>query len=63
VRAPEGTVSIDSTGRKNGRGAYLCKDPACLKKALKSRSLQKALKSELPDAVAESLMKELMHDG
>jgi predicted RNA-binding protein YlxR (DUF448 family) len=50
VRTPAGTVEVDLTGRKNGRGAYLHADPACWETALKRKALQHALKTELGDA-------------
>lgn len=59
VRTPEGQVKVDSTGKANGRGAYLCRDPECLKKALKQKALQRALKCEVPDEISESLIKEI----
>ena len=48
VRTPEGTVVLDTTGRANGRGAYLCKKSACLEKAIKSRALERALEVSIP---------------
>ena len=42
VRTPEGQILLDGTGKKSGRGAYVCPDPACLKKARKNRSLERA---------------------
>jgi predicted RNA-binding protein YlxR (DUF448 family) len=47
VRIPDGTVEIDSTGRRPGRGAYLCQHKSCWEKALKRRSLDRALKTTL----------------
>lgn len=55
VRTPEGEVVLDSTGRKNGRGAYLCKKQECLKKAVKTRALERALGAPLSEETAESL--------
>lgn len=55
VRTPEGEVVLDSTGRKNGRGAYLCKKQECLKKAIKTRALERALGAPLSEETAESL--------
>jgi predicted RNA-binding protein YlxR (DUF448 family) len=53
VRTPEGAVEIDLTGKRNGRGAYLCDDPACWERALRSESLANALKTTIdPTAVA-----------
>jgi predicted RNA-binding protein YlxR (DUF448 family) len=55
VRTPEGAIILDSTGRKNGRGAYVCPDPACLKKARKSRALERAFSLEIPAEVYDAL--------
>lgn len=44
VRTPEGTVEVDATGKRNGRGAYLCDDPACWERAIASGRLAQALK-------------------
>lgn len=51
VRSPEGEVTFDPTGKKAGRGAYICNDPDCLKKAIKSRGLSRAFEAEIPDEV------------
>ena len=59
VRSPEGEISLDTTGKKSGRGAYLCPDPACLAKARKARRLERALQCEIPDEVYERIEKEL----
>ena len=55
VRTPEGEIVADLTGRKNGRGAYLCRSEACLAKALKTRALDRALEQPLSEAAAEYL--------
>lgn len=55
VLEPEGTFIIDDTGKKNGRGAYLCKSKECLKMAIKSKGLQKSLKCSIPDDIINSL--------
>ena len=55
VRSPEGEVSLDFKGKKPGRGAYVCPDPECLKKARKSRALERAFSAPLPDEVWEQL--------
>jgi len=55
VRTPEGEIVLDSTGKKSGRGAYVCPDMACLKKARKSRALERAFSLEIPDAVYDAL--------
>jgi len=46
VRTPEGRVEVDPTGKRNGRGAYLCHDPACWDAALKRRALERALRTD-----------------
>ena len=51
VRAPDGTVSIDATGRANGRGAYLCADGSCWAIALKKKSIERALSAPLTPEV------------
>ncbi len=55
VRSPEGEVSLDPTGRKNGRGAYLCRDVECMKKALKQRQLERQLEVTLSQEVTDGL--------
>ena len=55
VRSPEGEVSLDFKGKKPGRGAYLCPDPACLARARKSKALERALSAALPPEVYEAL--------
>ena len=59
VRLPEGEVEIDLTGKKSGRGAYICKNEACLKKAIKSKRLGTNLEVKIPDEIAEALGAEL----
>ena len=59
VRTPEGDVCIDLTGKKSGRGAYICKSEACLKKAIKSKRIQNNLEVTLSDELAEALAKEI----
>lgn len=55
VRTPEGQIVLDATGKQSGRGAYLCPDMACLKKARKSKALERAFSLAIPDAVYEAL--------
>lgn len=57
VRTPEGTVVIDTTGRTNGRGAYLKKDLQVIEKAMTSKVLNRALETEVPSEVFEQLKK------
>jgi predicted RNA-binding protein YlxR (DUF448 family) len=58
VRTPEGTLQLDPTGRMNGRGAYVCRDAACLDKALKRKALQRSLKEEISEDVILKLKEE-----
>jgi predicted RNA-binding protein YlxR (DUF448 family) len=59
VRSPEGEVALDFTGRANGRGAYVCRDAECLKKAIKSRAIARAFGAQIPDEVYETLQQQL----
>ena len=59
VRSPEGEVSLDFGGKKNGRGAYICPNPECLKKARKSRALERAFDAPIPAEIYEQLAAEL----
>ena len=61
VRPPEegGAVSLDVTGRKSGRGAYICRDVKCLRKARKSRRIESALEVSIPDGIYDEMEKEL----
>ena len=59
VRSPEGEVSLDLTGKKSGRGAYICPNPDCLKKARKTRKISRSLKCEIPEEVYEQLEEQM----
>lgn len=59
VRDPQGNVSLDFTGKKSGRGAYICKNVACLKKAQRTKRLARVLECEIPDAVFAAMEEEL----
>ena len=59
VRSPEWAVSIDPTGRKPGRGAYVCHSAECLKKAIKQRQLERAFDCALGEETSASLLREL----
>ena len=59
VRSPEGAVSIDFRGKMPGRGAYVCPREECLSKAVKSRALERAFGVKLPEALYDTLAKEL----
>ena len=58
VRSPEGSFSLDLTGRANGRGAYLCRDGSCLEAALKRHGLERSFRMEIPPDTAEALREE-----
>ena len=59
VRGTDGTVSLDFSGKLNGRGAYICPDSECLKKAQKAKSLERALEVPIPEEVYARLQKEM----
>lgn len=59
VKSPEGEVSLDFKGKLPGRGAYVCPDPACLKRARKSRALERAFSSLIMDEVWAGLEKQM----
>ena len=59
VRQTDGTVSLDFSGKLNGRGAYICPDPECLKKARKAKSLERSLEVEIPEEVYDRLDREM----
>ncbi len=63
VRSPEGEVSLDFRGKKSGRGAYLCPRADCLKRARKSRGLERAFSAPLPDAVWAELESQIAASG
>lgn len=55
VKTPENEIILDTTGKKSGRGAYVCPDAECLKKARKSRALERAFSLAIPDEVYDAL--------
>ncbi len=59
VKDPEGNISLDSTGKKNGRGAYICRSKACLEKAIKSKRIERSFSVAIPPEIYESLEKEM----
>ena len=59
VRGTDGHVSVDFGGKLNGRGAYICPDPECLKKAIRSKALERSLEVEIPEDVYARLQKEM----
>ena len=56
VRSPEGAISLDFRGKAPGRGAYLCPDPACMKRAVKSKALNRAFETEIPQEIYDDLL-------
>ncbi len=59
VRGTDGTVSLDFGGKVNGRGAYICPDAQCLKKAQRSKALERSLEAVIPDEVYDRLAKQM----
>ena len=59
VRSPEGEISLDKTGKKNGRGVYVCSNVKCFNKARKSGKLAAHLECNIPDEVLETLAAEI----
>ena len=59
VRTSEGDIKIDTTGKMSGRGAYVCHNAACLKKAVKNKRLERNLETSIPPEVYEALEAEL----
>ena len=59
VRSPEGSISLDFTGKKSGRGAYICRSMACFKKARKAKRLENSLSCAIDDAIYDALEAEL----
>ena len=55
VRSPEGEVSLDFKGKKPGRGAYVCHNDECLKRAIKTKALSRALGTPIPEAIMDEL--------
>ena len=59
IRTQEGEVSLDATGKKNGRGAYICPSAECLRKAVRNKGLERSFKQPIPAQVYEALEKEM----
>lgn len=59
IRNPEGGIELDATGKKNGRGAYLCPSQDCLAKAEKSKGLERSFKMSVPREIYQQLSEEL----
>ncbi len=63
IKTPEEEIVIDITGKKNGRGAYMCNSMECYKKAVKNKGLERSLKTTIPKEVYETLEKELIESN
>ena len=61
IKTAENEICIDATGRKNGRGAYICPNMECLKLAMKNRGLERSLKTAIPESVYRQLEEEMSH--
>jgi len=59
VKSPEDEISLDPKGKKPGRGAYICNDGNCLKKAVKTKALSRAFSTQIPDNIIEEMGKQL----
>lgn len=59
VRSPEGAVTLDLRGKASGRGAYVCPNPECLKRAVKTKALSRAFETEIPQEVYDALLVEM----
>jgi len=62
VKSPEGNISLDFRGKAPGRGAYVCPDPACLKRAIKSKALERAFETQIPQEIYDGLV-QAMEEG
>ena len=63
IKTNEGEISIDATGKKNGRGAYICPSLECFKKAVKNKGLERSLKAAVPEDIYKQLEEELINLG
>ncbi len=59
VRSPEGEISLDATGKKSGRGAYVCRSRECFAKLRKSRRADRCLETEIPEEIYDSMEKKI----
>ena len=63
LRTESGDFSVDAEGKKNGRGAYICRSVECFRKAARSRGLERSFKQEIPQDVYDRLEKEMCEIG
>lgn len=61
IRTSEDGILVDATGKKNGRGAYICPNRECLEKAMKNKGLERSLKTAIPQQIYEEFEKEMEH--
>ena len=59
IKTPEDQINVDTTGKQNGRGAYICNSIECFDKARKNKGLERSLKKEIPEEIYDKLTKEL----
>lgn len=62
VKSKEGEISLDLTGKKSGRGAYICKDLKCLKQARKSRKLERSFSCQISNEIYDGMESELKNE-
>ena len=60
IKTPEDEIFLDKTGRKNGRGAYICLNQTCLEKAKKSKALERSLKTDIPEEIYQTIAEEMI---
>ena len=60
LKTTEDEICLDKTGRKNGRGAYICLNQACLEKAKKTKALERSLKTEIPEEIYQTIAEEMI---
>ena len=58
-KSPEGVISLDTSGKNPGRGAYICKNTQCLKRVIKSNALNRAFKTQIPECIINQLQEQL----
>lgn len=63
IRTPEGDIVFDDTGRKNGRGAYICPSPECLGKAKKSKAIERSLGVSVSDEIYDEIERQMLGLG
>lgn len=59
VRSPEGAIALDLRGKASGRGAYVCYNTECLKKAIRSKAISRAFETEIPQEIYDALLAEM----